>query len=347
MRLPQFALHQPRELDEALDLLQALGGDGRVLAGGTDLLVRMKQRLLLPGHLVSLTRLRALAYVRREAEAVCIGAGTTLHALSAAAAVREALPALAEALAAVGAVGIQHHRGTLGGNLCQENRCLFYNQSEFLRGARPPCHKAGGKTCYALEGSDRCRSALASDIAPALIALGATATAASKSGVRTFALVDLYTAKGEAPLALAPGELLTEIRVPLPPAGAGAAYRRLAYRSAVDYPLVCAGVGLETAAGRIARARIVVGAVSSAPLLLAQASGLLAGKAVDDRAAVAHAAARAMDHAAAFVVNNTIAPVAYRQQMIAVLVRRAIEAALARAVGTQAESLPCHESPST
>jgi 4-hydroxybenzoyl-CoA reductase beta subunit len=330
MRLPRFEYLQPKDLDEALELLHAYQGDCRVLAGGTDLLVRMKQRLLKPGYLISLKSISSQRYIKQTEGRITIGAGTSLAALGEDDLVCEHLPGLVRAVKAVGAPSIQHHAGTIGGNLCQENRCLYYNQSAFQRSTRQPCHKAGGQICYALAGSDRCRSTFQSDCAPILIALKATVTLRRKGETRTIALVDLYSARGEQPLAVAPDELLTEIQVPIPGPGNGHAYRRLSYRSAIEYPAVAVGASVTTSDHTIQDARIVVGAISNAPLLLAQASESLKGKETTDRAALERAAIMARDNASVFVVNNVNSPVEYRQQMIAVLARRALEAALAR-----------------
>jgi CO/xanthine dehydrogenase FAD-binding subunit len=160
--------------------------------------------------------------------------------------------------------------------------------------------------------------------------LGARAVLAAREGQKEIPLEDLFSAKGEHPLAIEPRELLIEIRLPLPRRGTGSAYQRLAYRSAIDYPIVSAGALLETAEGEIRKARIVVGAVSNAPLLLASAAEVLAGKGVADRDAFRRAAAVAQDHASAFAVENVGATVDYRNQMISVLVFRAVARAAAR-----------------
>ncbi len=329
MRLPEFKRLEPEDLDEALDMLHTHGNDTGILAGGTDLLVRMKQRLFTPKHLISLKKLASLSYIREENGSVKIGAGTPLAELTASPLVRERLPALYQAVQSIGAPSIQHHRGTIGGNLCQDNRCKFYNQSAFLRSTKQPCHKAGGKICYAREGSDRCRSTCQSDGAPALIALGAEATLSSQRGNRTIPLVDLYSTVGEHPLSIESGELLTELDIPMPNPGAGSSYKRLAYRSAIDYPEVSAAAFVETDSNNlIKKARIVVGAIGGAPLLLAQASRSLEGKSAADRDVIQATADQAMNDASTFAVENTHATLEYRTAMISVMVRKALQGAV-------------------
>jgi len=332
VQLPGFEYLKPRDLPEALKILDDHGADCEVLAGGTDLIVRMKQRLKTPRFLVSLKHLKELTYIREEGGFLKIGSAATLAAITASEIVKLKFSGFHHAVESVGALSIQHFRGTLGGNLCQDNRCRFYNQSAFFRSARQACHKAGGTICYAREGSDRCRSTCQSDAAPALMALDAHVTLCSAGSERTLPLKDLYTAIGDAPLALSNNELLTEISVPVTGSGTGSAYQRLAYRSAIDYPIASAAAFVEVADKVIREARIVVGAIGSAPLFMVTASGHLEGKTVDDIPALSTASEMARDSAAAFIVDNVHSTMEYRTGMISVLVLRALEEALGNAL---------------
>jgi len=330
VRLPKFEYLEPREVTEALSLLKVHAQDSKILAGGTDLLVRMKQRLAQPKFLISLKHLDSLAYIRQEDALLIIGARTALADICANNLIEENFPALARAVQSIGAPSIQHFSGTLGGNLCQENRCAHYNQSAFWRATKQPCHKAGGQICYAAEGSDRCRSTCQSDSAAALMALDARVTLQSQEDSRTIPLVDFYTAKGEQPHALTPEELLAEIQIPIPPADSGNAYQKLSYRSAIDYPILSVGVALNASNSLIKDAKIVIGAISSAPLLLSDASKHLKGKSISDKKAFETAAAMAYAHASVFAVDNVHSTLEYRISMIPVLVRRALEDAAAQ-----------------
>ncbi len=344
MRLPNFEYLEPGTLDEALEILHVHRGNCSVLAGGTDLLVRMKQRLLTPKHLISLKSLDHLNHIRQENgsspsekdEVTKIGARTPLADISRSDIIQKHFPGLFQAIESVGAPSIQHHRGTIGGNLCQDNRCLHYNQSAFWRSGRQACHKAGGNICYAKEGSDRCHATCQSDGAPMLMALDAKVTLLRKDGQRTLPLEDIYTLAGEHPLSMEPDEILADIQIPLPGLGTGNAYKKLAYRSAIDYPIASAGVVVQTSQEKnsepvIEKSRIVVGAMSSAPMMLAQASKSLEGKSVSDQDALKKAAAIAMDHASAFATDNVGSELGYRIRMVAVLVRRALDEAIKRA----------------
>ena len=325
MLLPRFDYLEPENLEGALDLLADYREDAKLLAGGTDLLVRMKKGLLKPKVLISLKSLNELSYIKKETDCIKIGAGTPLADIIASGTVKENARALSEACEKVGAATIQHYRGTIGGNILQDNRCHHYNQSAFYRSGRQACHKDGGKICYARENADRCNSTCQSDGATALMALGAKLVLIRKGHERTVDLDQFYTADGIMPHGMEPHELLKEIIIPLN--SAQSAYKRLAYRSAIDYPFVCAGVLLkpsDSQKDQIDKARIVVGAMGRAPLFLAQASSSLKGKTLDDYDAFQKAANASMDSAATFAVHNVGSTLEYRCEMVALMVLRAL-----------------------
>lgn len=326
MRLPKFDYSGPDTLEQALDLLAERGPDAKILAGGTDLLVRMKKGLLVPKYLISLKALKELSYIKQDKDFIRIGARTSLAHVIASDLIQKEAAALSTACQRVGASGIQHYRGTIGGNILQDNRCFHYNQSAFHRSGRQACHKDGGKICYARDESDRCNSTCQSDGAAALMALDARLVLASKGNERTVALTDFYTTDGIQPFAMESTELLTEIIIPA--SGGAGAYHRLAYRSAIDYPIVSAGVLLKADAGKkdtIGEARIVVGAMARSPLFLAKESAELKGKAFTDTKAFQKAGNGAMNSASTFAVHNVGATLEYRCAMVAEMVIRALK----------------------
>ncbi len=328
MLLPRFDYLEPQNLEAALDLLATHRDKAKILAGGTDLLVRMKKGLLKPKALISLKSLKGLSYIEDGNDHIRIGAVTCLADIISSEVVREKARALFEACEKIGAVTIQHHRGTIGGNILQDNRCHHYNQSVFYRSGRQACHKDGGKICYARENADRCNSTCQSDGATALMALGAKLVLISKENERTVNLDQFYTADGIVPHAMESHELLKEIIIPLH--NARSSYQRLAYRSAIDYPIVCAGVLLKPAdveKDKIEAARIVVGAMGRAPLFLAQESSLLVGKSLDDTEAFQKVAKKSMDNAATFAVHNVGSTLEYRCEMVATIVLKALKEA--------------------
>ncbi len=331
MRLPSFEYLEPKNVEEALESLAAHGENAKVLAGGTDLIVRLKQRLVNPAFLISLKNLRELDFVRQENGVVRIGVMTPLSSLMDSDLVVTHFPALFQALKLIGAPPIQHFRGTIGGNLCLQTRCLYYNQSAFWRSGRAICHKDRGEICYAEENSDRCRSANQSDGACALMALGAKIVLASSRGKRILAIEEFFTGKGEQPFATEPEEMVTEIQLAVPDRGQGSSFQKLNYRSAIDFALVSAAAWVAVERGKISDTRIAVGGAGASPLLLKEAAGILRGKDPMDAEAVEETASQVRKHASAFMVNNLGATLEYRQKMSAVMAKRAIKEALERA----------------
>ncbi len=338
MRLPEFEHLQPSTLDEALGLLAEYGQEARLNAGGTDLLVSMKQGLVCLKYLINLKEIPGLDFVTCEENGLRIGALTRLETLIRSPLVKEHFPVIAQAARSVAAPPIQT-MGTLGGNLCQNTRCLYYNQSEFWREARPDCFKRGGTGCQAIKGGARCYSAYQGDLAPVLIALGAQVKLARRGAggqllrrwvQRTIPLVELYTGKGEHPIGLLPDEILTEIEVPRPTGLWGADYQKLRYRGAMDYALVGVAAVLNFDEQECIQAKIVATAIASAPVVMEEAGQILQGKRLDPEA-IARAAQAAYDaaHPIASIGSTPI----YRRKMVRVLTQRAITRAWGEASG--------------
>jgi len=319
MRLPKFEHLQPESLEEALDLLSEYGEEAKVIAGGTDLLVSMKHRLFTPKYLLNLKGLE-LDFIEDGREGLRIGALTRLTTLIKSPLVREKFPVLAQAAGYVSAPPLQN-MGTLGGNLCLNTRCFFYNQSQFWRQARPLCVKTGGEICHVVKGSDHCYSVYQSDLAPVLIALEARVKVAKKGSEWVIPLLDLYTGKGEEPIALEAGEILTEVEIPVPAASWTGDYQKLRYRGAMDFPLVGVAAVLNWNGENCARARVVLTAVASAPIVVEEASRLLEGQKPDEEA-IARAAEAAYEVAPP-VANIGSTPL-YRRKMVRVMTKRAI-----------------------
>ncbi|MFB0535746.1 MAG: xanthine dehydrogenase family protein subunit M [Anaerolineae bacterium] len=320
MRLPKFEHLQPESLEEAFDLLSECGEEARVIAGGTDLLVSMKQRLLTPKYLLNLKGLAELDFIKDGKEGLRIGALTRLTTLIKSPLVREKFPVLAQAASYVSAPPLQN-MGTLGGNLCLNTRCFFYNQSQFWRQARPLCFKTGGEMCHVVKGGDHCYSVYQGDMAPVLVALEAKIKLAKKGGGRAIPLLDLYTGKGQEPIALEAGEILTEVEIPAPAASWRGDYQKLRYRGAMDFPLVGVAAVLHRNGEGCARAKVVLTAVTSAPVVVEEASKILEGQRPDDEA-IAKAAEAAYE--VAHPVANVGSTPLYRRKMVRVMTKRAI-----------------------
>ncbi|HMO48400.1 MAG TPA: 4-hydroxybenzoyl-CoA reductase subunit beta [Rubrivivax sp.] len=316
------ALHEVRMLRPANlgEAVRALAEDGALaLAGGTDLLPNLRRGIGAPRTLVDLTAVPALDSIAVQPEgSLRAGATATLAALADAAAVRAGWPALAKAAGLV--AGATHREAaTLGGNLCQDTRCVFYNQSEWWRAGNGFCLKYRGDKCHVVVKSDRCYATYHGDVAPALIVLDAQAELAGPAGARTLPLAALFVEDGKQRLTLQPGEWLSAILVP-PAAGWRADYAKARVRDAVDFPLAGAAVALRRDGGRLAGLRVAITGTNSAPLVVP--TGALLGAPWD--AAAAQTLAKAVQ-TTSNVLATTVAAVRYRRRMAQALVRRLVD----------------------
>jgi 4-hydroxybenzoyl-CoA reductase subunit beta len=268
MRLPNFTYLEPETLGDVLSLLKDLQGEARVLAGGTDLLTLMKYGLAAPSTLISLKRVTTLKGIDLRDIEVFIGAATTLAELRVSPVIRKYFPALHQAVEAVAAPPIWNV-GTIGGNLVQETRCLYYNQSKAWRLERPPCFKAGGRICHAVPKGNKCFSVYCGDLAPALIALEGRLSIESKDQMNVIPLTDLFSGNGLTPFHLTRDSLISGVIIPLPEKNSGSSYEKFRLRGAVDYPLVSAAVSITfQKGGKIKKAALVLGAVGPKPVMV-------------------------------------------------------------------------------
>src|SRR5258706_1111066 len=284
MRLPWFEHRSPRTIAEAARILAGEGPHAMLIAGGTDLLPTMKRRQMAPKVLVSL---RNIPELKRNGSA--LGAGTTLTQI-----VRQtALPrGLRQAAAQVATVHLRN-MGTIGGNLCLDTRCTYYNQNYEWRKAIDFCLKKDGDICWVATASKRCVAMSSTDCSPALLALGAKVKLVSSSGEREIALEDLYNNDGIDYLRRKPDEILTEITVNDAPT----TYWKLLRRGAFDFPVL--GVAAAVREGSV---RLALGAVASRPFLVDQANDFLRGKeltdeVIEEAGRIAQSRAKPMDNA--------------------------------------------------
>jgi len=273
MRCPPFEYHAPRTVAEVTAILAAEGGRAQPLGGGTDLVPNMKRRHQNPPVLVALRRVEGLRDVRPDGAGVRLGAALTLADL----ATDPRLRPWRALGAAAGSVATPHIRnaGTLGGNLCLDTRCNYYNQNEEWRKAIGFCMKKEGDVCWVAPGSPRCWAVSSTDTAPALIALGARVVLASRAGDREIPLEALYHDDGIAYLGKRPDELLTEVCLG-DATGWRSTYWKLRRRGSIDFPVLSVACALQLdPGGTITSARIVLGAVGSRPVVCAAADGLV------------------------------------------------------------------------
>ncbi|MBZ0205021.1 MAG: FAD binding domain-containing protein [Flavobacteriales bacterium] len=295
---------RPLTAHEAVRMAGEHLNDHRYLAGGTDLLVNRFQGNDATPCLIDLSGIEALHQVTVTDQWLRIGALVRLNDLMTDPAVHAEFPGLQVAAHAVGSPMIRR-TATLGGNLLCENRCSFYNQSEWWRDAVGRCLKCDGDICIATGGRKACFSKLSSDTAPMLIALDAQLEVAVPGDMITMPVRDLYTGDGMAPFALPPAALVQAVMLPLG-RGFRTAFRKLRRREAVDFSSLTTAVSVD-AAGKV---RIVVGAVDPGPVVVE-------GTAADNRADLIRKAFKK-----ARVIDNDTFPRTYRKEMITVFLER-------------------------
>lgn len=322
LRLHPFEYHRPSTVGEALDLLAEHEDDAMPIAGGTDLVPNMKHKLFTPGHLVALKGIGEMRGIEEtEADGLRIGACETLDAVASSPIVGRRYPALARACSEIS--GPQLRRaGTLGGNLCLDTRCTYYNQSYFWRKSLGFCLKKGGDECHVIRGGTRCVAAHSADTPPVLMVLDGVAEIAGPGGRREVPVDDFFTSDGVWNRQMEPGELVVSVRLPPRPEGTRTSFRKLRQRNAIDFPLLNLAAAAHVAGdGTVRELRMVVSALGSYPRQI----GGLEETAVGERltAEVIEAAAAQAERQCHPLENITVDP-EWRGAMVPVLAGRAL-----------------------
>jgi 4-hydroxybenzoyl-CoA reductase subunit beta len=329
--LPPFALMRPRSLDETVTACAA-HPDGRLLGGGTDLVVNIRRGIVAPPVLIDVNEVAELRAIKADGDALEIGAAVTLAELAAHPQVMEHYPVLAQAAACI--AGPTHRNmGTLGGNLCLDTRCLFYNQSEWWRAANNHCLKTTGDICHvAPKSRGVCFATYSGDLAPALLTLGAEVELAGPQGRRTLPLDRLYIGysrqdqpisetlgDGKYYLALRPGELVAAVRA-RKTKGLRSAYDKIRIRRSIEYPVAGVAVALRREAHSLAELRVAFTGTNPRPVLLAGTDALTGGR-LDERVF------RSLDELVRdqiMSMKTTFTPGHYRRRVAGVLARRLV-----------------------
>lgn len=313
-----FEYFEPASIAEAVSLLAEYGEKAKVIAGGTDLLVKMKHRVTSPGYLIDINRIPGLDRIDYDEKEGCrIGALATLHQVETSSQTREMIGVLAQAAHQVAAPRIRS-RGTIGGNLCQDSQCLYYGRTPLW--GRVPCYRAGGDICYAVEGAKSCQAMATADTAPALICLDAKARIASPEGERTIPLEEFFVSPGVT--ALRENEILTAIDIPASGNHMAGVYLKHSMRGAVDFAIAGAAVLLKRDAkeGVCRDARISLIGVARTPIRARRAEGIIKGTRIDNNI-IAQAARAASEEARP--LGDIYGSAAYRRDIVRVLVERA------------------------
>jgi len=324
MRLPRFEYLEPKDVREVSSLLSEKREEAVICAGGTDILVKMKQRVVTPKYLVNLKHvddMRGLEF--GESKGLRIGALVALDDISKYLPVKERFSVLSQAAERVASPQIRN-MGTIGGNICIDSMCWYYNQSHQWRKSKPPCFKRGGDRCYVAKGAKQCCALFQADTPPALIALGAKVKVVGPVKERLVDIEEFYTQKGERANILEATEFVKGLQIPTPPKNSGGAYLKLSQREAIDFPIVGAASQLSLGDGKCKGVRIALTAVALGPVRVKEAEEVLLGNAVTDNlvekaAEAAQEKIRPMPHMGVSA--------GYKRRMIGVMVKRSLKQA--------------------
>ena len=318
MRLPGFRYRAPRTVEDAAAWLAENPATTMLLAGGTDLLPNMKRRQQVPSTIIGLRGIGALGEIH-NGDGLTIGAGVTLSDLIAEPRIRQSFTGLWQAAAQVATPHLRN-MGTIGGNVCLDTRCTYYDQNYEWRKSIDFCMKKDGQTCWVATSSPKCLAVSSTDTAPMLQALGASVTLVSSAGVRTLPIADFFANDGMQYLTKRPDEILTSIALPQSD-GWRSSYWKLRRRGAFDFPVASAAVAAKLDGRRVVDLRIVLGAVLSRPLSADRAAALLQGEDLTDERIVSAATAAAE---VAKPMDNTDFELVWRKKMVYSLVSHAL-----------------------
>ena len=322
LRLHPYVYHRPDDVAAALELLDRHAGDVLPIAGGTDLVPNMKHKLFTPGHLVALRGLDELRGIQLRDGRLRIGAVESLQEVASHPDVVERLPALAKACAAVS--GPQLRRmGTIGGNICLDTRCTYYNQTRFWRKALGYCLKKEGDICHVVPGGTRCVAAHSADTPPVLMTLDADVEIVGPAGTRTLPVGRLFTSDGVWNRRMEPDELVVAVEVPVPEPDVRMSFQKLRPRASIDFPLLNLAVTVRMDEGEtVTDLRMVMSALGSYPRRVGKVEDAAIGNRLTPSVidAVAEQAFRQCHP-----LTNITVDADWRRAMVPVLVRRALK----------------------
>jgi len=333
--IAEFQLLRPDTLAGVLEARSAHPAS-QLLGGGTDLVVNIRRGIVAPPVLIDMTGVAELRSIKADEKGLEIGASVTLAELAAHAATARHFEVVAEAAGSI-AGPTQRNMGTVGGNICLDTRCIFYNQSDWWRRANDHCLKTTGDTCHvAPKSRGVCFATYSGDLAPALMTLGAEVDLAGPAGRRTLPLADLYIGHarhdgsvggdGKHYLALQPGEIVVAVRAPYV-AGLRSAYDKIRIRRSIEYPVAGVAAALRRDGDTLADLRVAVTGTNPRPVLLVGTAELCGGR-LD---------ARVLDGLDALIrdqvmsMKTTFTPGHYRRRMAGVLARRLVQRLFERA----------------
>jgi len=325
MHLSRFVHFRPSTVEKAAKLIKEHGSRARLVAGGTDLFPRIKYGLTRPEVVVSLKGIDVSPPTVTRNGDMRVDALMPLADVGSSPVILERAPMLAEAALSVGSNQIRH-MGTLGGNLCQENRCSYYNQTHTFQFVEP-CFKRNGDLCYLIPKGKKCRAVFCADTAPALISLGALVTITGPGERRQMPLEEFYTGDALKPLAISNTEIATEILIPGNGSVRGTAFVKFSMRAGVEFAALNVAVVLdmdEEEGDCCREVRITVGAISPSPVRMVNAEDAMRGRDLS-KDLFEEVAGMVASSARPFMHHGYSAP--YLRECLRVQARRALETA--------------------
>ncbi len=310
--MPDFQVLRPTTIDDAVAAF-ASHPEARYVAGGTDLIVNIRRGIAAPKTLIDLAAIDGMDTIEATDDGTLrIGAGVTLNDLLKNTIIATDYLAIADA-AAVVAAPTHRNVATVGGNLCLDTRCVYFNQSEWWRESNAYCLKYKGDVCHVAPSGDFCFAAFSGDLAPALLVFGATVDIVGPEGLRTLPLGDMYVDDGAAHLALGPGDLVTAVR--LPGAGKGiSGYAKVRVRDSIDFPLAGIAMNITRDGENLSALSVALTGLNSCPKLLTGTAGMI-GKPLNEEALVALLGKQIQP------MSSTFTPPGYRRKVAANLTR--------------------------
>ncbi|MGH7777474.1 MAG: FAD binding domain-containing protein [Candidatus Dormibacterales bacterium] len=326
LRLPRLRYLRPADAAEAAAMMAEAGGRAMLVAGGTDLFPKLKRRQFTPEALVQVPSLCGIS--GDAAAGFTLGAGVTLAEIARSSPLGEAAAGFAEAAGQVSSPALRE-AGTLGGNLCVDTRCNYYDQTYEWRRAAGFCLKRDGDICLVAPASPRCWAVSSTDVAPAAVVLEAEVSLVGPDGERRIPVEALYRDDGIEYLGKRPEEVLTAVHLP-PAQGRASAYVKLRRRGSIDFPLGGAAIALRLEAGAVSSCRVALTAVASHPLRCRQAEEFLNGRELDEETLLEGARLAARPSRP---LDNTDLTHAWRKRMVSRTVAEALRVARDRAGG--------------
>ena len=328
LRLHSYAFHRARTLTEAVDLLAAHPDDAMIIAGGTDVMPNMKHRLFTPNHLIGIKGMPELRGISTTHDELVIGASETLSDVAKNPLVRKYALALAQAAGSVAGPQLRN-MGTIGGNVCLDTRCTYYNQTYFWRDALGFCLKKDGTVCHVTKVGRKCVAAHSADTPPVMMTLNAVVDLVSPTGTRSVPIQDFFIADGIWNTVRRRDEIVSRVRIPLPSQSTVTTFTKVRQRNSIDFPLLNIAVAADLDGDAVRDMRIVVSALGSRPRAVTGLDKVAAGQTLTAETIDA-IAERAFQQC--HPLENIIVDPDWRREMVRVYVRRAVRSLLSNAV---------------